>query len=131
MHSYVIDTYAWIEYFNGTQQGSNAKEYIEGGHDISVPSLVLAELADSFHQGRVGMEWEAILRFILVKCSVIELSPEIAFEAARIEKAKRPKHHDFSLADGIILATARKTGSILVTGDEHLTDENGVVNIRV
>jgi len=41
--SFVIDTYAWVEYLLGSRAGAKAKNYIEGGTGLT-PSVVLAEL---------------------------------------------------------------------------------------
>ena len=29
-YEYVIDSYAWVEYFRGSEEGETAKEHIEG-----------------------------------------------------------------------------------------------------
>lgn len=44
MHSsYVIDTYAWVEYLLGSRTGAKAKKYIEEGWGLT-PPIVLAEI---------------------------------------------------------------------------------------
>ena len=46
---YVVDTFAWIEYFNGSEQGKKAKDYIEG-EEIATPSIVIAEFTDKYQR---------------------------------------------------------------------------------
>ena len=41
---YVIDSYAWIEYFKGSKKGQIVLPYIEGGHGLT-PLVVIAELS--------------------------------------------------------------------------------------
>lgn len=36
---YVVDSYAWIEYFNASEYGEVEKEYIESGHCVT-PTIV-------------------------------------------------------------------------------------------
>jgi hypothetical protein len=67
----VIDSYAWIEYFQGSEYGKKAKKYIENGN-CATPTIVLAELSDKYH--REGWKfWEKDLRFIVSKTKIIDL----------------------------------------------------------
>ncbi len=44
MSKYVIDAYAWIEYFKASKYGENAKKYIESKSAIT-PTIVVAEVS--------------------------------------------------------------------------------------
>ena len=41
---YVIDSYAWIEYFMGTKTGEKVKPTIEGQEEKITPTICLAEI---------------------------------------------------------------------------------------
>jgi hypothetical protein len=41
--SFVIDSYAWVEYLIGSGIGTKAKDYVETGQALT-PSIVLVEL---------------------------------------------------------------------------------------
>ena len=41
---YVIDSYAWIEYFMGTEAGEKAKPLIEGSEEKITSTICLAEV---------------------------------------------------------------------------------------
>jgi hypothetical protein len=41
---YLIDSYAWIEYFMGTEAGEKAKPIIESQHEKITPTMCLAEV---------------------------------------------------------------------------------------
>ena len=41
---YVMDSYAWIEYFMGTEAGKKAKPIIEGLEEKITPTICLAEI---------------------------------------------------------------------------------------
>ena len=58
------------------------------------------------------------------RCRVVPLDADLAVEAARLRMVER-----LSLADSIILATARKFGASMVTGDPDLRGKRGVVFI--
>jgi len=41
---YVIDSYAWIEYFMGTKAGDEVKSIIENSEEKITPTICLAEI---------------------------------------------------------------------------------------
>jgi len=43
-YKYVIDSYAWIEYFRGTRAGVKARRYIEE-ENSATPTILIAELS--------------------------------------------------------------------------------------
>jgi predicted nucleic acid-binding protein len=42
--NYIIDTYAWIEYFKASKMGETAKEYIESEQAVT-PVIVVSEIS--------------------------------------------------------------------------------------
>ena len=125
-YKYVIDSYAWIEYFRGTSAGAKAKQYIEE-EESATPTIVIAELSRKLlkevEAGRETPEGrEARLRFIKVSTIIVNLTEEIATLAGEIDVERRRKVKGWGLADSIVLATARKSKAKVVTGDEHFRD---------
>jgi predicted nucleic acid-binding protein len=112
----VIDTFAWIEYFGGTEKGDNAKQYIESGEAIT-PTIVVAELTDKYLRERMNPKER--LNFVRTKSTILPLDDEIAEVAGRISAERRPRVNGWGLVDSIVLATARARGLKVVTGDEH------------
>jgi len=43
-YKYVIDSYAWIEYFRGTRAGVKARQYVEE-ENSATPTILIAELS--------------------------------------------------------------------------------------
>jgi len=130
-YKYVIDSYAWIEYFRGTSAGAKAKQYIEE-EESATPTIVIAELSRKLlkevEAGRETPEGrEARLRFIKVSTIIVNLTEEIATLAGEIDVERRRKVKGWGLADSIVLATARKSKAKVITGDEHFRDLAGEV----
>jgi len=124
----VIDSYAWIEYFKGSESGRRAEKYIESGN-CATPTIVLAELSDKYQ--REGWKfWEEDLEFILSKTEIIDLTKEIAIKAGETKKEMRKNHPNFGLADAIIYETAQSENSPVLTGDEHFKDVKNVIYIK-
>jgi len=132
--SYVIDTYAWIEYFKASPMGEAAKEYIESEHSAT-PTIVVSEisrklrrdveLGNETHEGRLRR-----LEFIRATSRVIDLDFETAVEAGKINEDQKVKAKGWGLADSIILCTARNLKGKVVTGDEHFRNLDGIVFIK-
>jgi len=123
----VLDTFAWIEYFAGSEQGEKARQYIESG-DAITPSIVIAEFADKYE--REGMNPKERLSFIRTKSSVSSLDDIIAETAGRISAQRRTKVKGWGLVDSVILATARTVEAKVVTGDEHFRDLEEAIMIK-
>lgn len=115
----VIDTFAWVEYFAGSERGQRAKQFVEGGEGIT-PSIVIAEFTDKYE--REGMNSEERLAFIKTKTTISSLDEDIAEAAGKISAQRRTKVRGWGLVDSVVLATARAKGVKVVTGDEHFRD---------
>ena len=131
---YIIDSYAWIEYFRASKFGEVAKEYIESADSVT-PSIVVAEvsrklqkeieLGNETPEGRLKR-----LEFINATSQVIDLYYELAIDAGKIDCEMKKKEKDWGLADSIVLCTARNLKGKVVTGDEHFRDLKEVVFIK-
>lgn len=130
----VLDTYAWVEYFRGTEKGSVVREFLRK-EKVVTPSIVLPELARKYK--REGFDEPEIVKrlfFIESVSEIVEISIEIAlksselyFELYRI--AKENKLRTPSLADAIVYATALVRNDKLITGDRLFKDLEAVIYI--
>ncbi len=117
--SYVIDSFAWFEYFAGSSAGAEAKPFIESGKSIT-PTIVIAELAEKYRREKLAFAPDR--DFITGKTRVISLDTGIAEKAGTINHERKRAVKRWGLADSIVLATAREHGAKIVTGDEHFRD---------
>ena len=121
----VIDSYAWIELFSGTEKGRKVKDIIENSEEIYTPDIVLAEIARKYlRESEEKMIINSRLESITAASNITAVDAKLAFEAAKcylelIENARKLKLNTPSLFDAIILATCRSLESKVVTGDEH------------
>jgi predicted nucleic acid-binding protein len=129
----VFDTYAWVEYFIGSDRGSTVREYLEKGEKVITPDVVLAEVARKYLKEGMDMaEIERRLYFIASKSDIESLDVELSLEAAKawselVVAAKKAKLSPPSLSDGIVLAIARKHRTKVLTGDLHFRGLKEVV----
>jgi predicted nucleic acid-binding protein len=131
---YVIDAYAWIEYFKASTYGEVAKKYIES-EDAATPTIVVSEvsrklqkeieLGNETQQGRLKR-----LEFIRATSQIVDLDFEIAAEAGKTDVNMKKKMKGWGLADSIVLCTARKAKGKVVTGDEHFRELEEAIFIK-
>ncbi len=124
----VVDTYAWIEYFSGTEVGKNVKKFLVEGYTYT-PSIVLAEISRKYI--REGINPGAVKRrlHIIGELSVIaEIDYRIALESGKayLELLSHSRKLGLKsrpgLGDAIVLATARVLGARVLTGDQHFRE---------
>jgi predicted nucleic acid-binding protein len=124
---YVIDSYAWIEYFIGSDAGNKAKEYVEGSGALT-PTIVIAELSDKY--SREKQDFDDDLLFIKSRSQIIALDEEIAALAGRLNSLMKKEVGGWGMADSIVLATAKKHNANVITGDEHFRKVENSIMIR-
>ena len=123
----VIDSFAWIEYFAGSEKGELAKKYIESGRSIT-PTIIIAELSAKY--AKLKEDFDPKLRFINLKSRIVALDEDIAKLAGTINVERKSKIDRWGIVDSIVLATARIQKVRVVTGDEHFRDLQEVVMIK-
>ena len=134
MTGYVIDTYAWVEYFLGSDMGAKAKQYIQEGR-ATTPSIVLTELRRWFLREidagrRTEREMKKCFEFIESTSRVTSLTSEIAIQAGELDFLMKKRIRGWPLADSVIYATARLTSSSVVSGDPHFEHLEDVVFLQ-
>jgi predicted nucleic acid-binding protein len=132
--NYIIDAYAWIEYFKASKQGEVAKEYIENEQSIT-PTIVISEISRKLSQqiqlGKETCEGSTKrLDFIRKTTRIIDLDFETAAEVGKITQELKNQTKDWSLADLIILCTARGLAGKVITGDEHFRKLSDTIFIK-
>jgi predicted nucleic acid-binding protein len=132
--NYIIDAYAWIEYFKASKLGENAKQYIENENAVT-PTIVVSEISRKLSQQiQLGKETEEgrirRLEFIRETSRIVDLDFETAASVGNIIVEIGSQTKDWSLADLIILCTARSVSGKVVTGDEHFRKVKDAIFIK-
>ena len=113
----LVDSFAWIEYFMGTEKGEKVKDIVESDIRLYTSPIVIAEIYSK--SLRTNGRAEERGRFIVERCAIIPIDEEIAIEAAKIHAEAKKTMEDFGLADAFILASARYRNVKVLTGDPH------------
>jgi len=113
----LLDSFAWIEYFMGTEEGKRVKEVVETEVQLYTSPIIIAEIFSK--SLRTDGRAEERRNFIVKRCAVIPIDEQIAVEAAKIHAEAKKTMQDFGLADAFVLASARFKGVRVLTGDPH------------
>ncbi|MGC8940062.1 MAG: type II toxin-antitoxin system VapC family toxin [Candidatus Bathyarchaeia archaeon] len=127
---YVIDSFAWIEYFMGTKAGEKAKPIIEGVDEKITPTICLAEVYAKTTKAESQELAEKQRTFIKEKSALAPLDETIAVESAKIDVIMKKKIKGWGLADSIVYATGITKKAEIVTGDEHFKNLKNVIFIK-
>jgi predicted nucleic acid-binding protein len=115
----VLDSFAWIEYFNGTIAGEKVQVFLENEFVVT-PAIVVAELSEKYK--RLNREFGSKYDFVRARSSIVPLEEELGRAAGELNFERKKRVKGWGIADSIILATARRSGSRVVTGDPHFKD---------
>ncbi len=118
-YDYVIDSFAWVEYFRGSPAGLKARPVIEGG-SAATCSITPAELREKYLRER-WQSFEEDLNFIANHSTLIAVDRKIAVLAGAINHQQKKRTKDWGMVDSLILATARVANAKVLTGDPHFS----------
>ncbi|MHA1147567.1 MAG: PIN domain-containing protein [Promethearchaeota archaeon] len=126
---YLLDTYAWVEYFIGSDEGEIVKKLLES-KKIHTSIISIAELSDKYYREGLTDEWESRYKFIISKSTIVPLTMEIAKNAGPRKWKMRETIEKIGLADAIIIETAIQKGFTCVSGDPHLKSLDNVLLLK-
>ncbi|RLI27238.1 hypothetical protein DRO58_04625 [Candidatus Bathyarchaeota archaeon] len=115
---YIIDAYAWIEYFIGSDAGKKVKEVLEDGScEVYTCTVTVAEIVSKV--AREGRNPEVAYDILLSNSNIIDADHELSKDAGILHAEVRKTVKDFGLADAYVLASARRLKAKILTGDPH------------
>ena len=114
---FIIDSYAWIEYLDGSTRGKSIKDVLVENNEVYTISLTIAEVVS--RAKRKNKDTTVAYETINTNSIIIDITPEMANEAGLFHATIREKIKDFGLVDSLIFIAARKLGAKIVTGDPH------------
>lgn len=129
MNKYVIDAWAWIEYFIGSQYGAKLNEILEDAStEVYTCAITVAEVISK--TVREGRDVEAAYDMLLSNSQVMNADEEVSKQAGLLHAEMRKTKKDFGLADAYVLATAKELKAKILTGDAHFQNLDDVFLIK-
>ncbi len=127
MGTYIIDSWAWMEYIQGTDRGKKVHDLIKKGEPVFSGTITIAEVSSKLK--RRGLDFTKGRDAITSNSKVISLDENLAYEAGQIHAEMRKNNPDFGMADAIILTVARQLNAKILTGDPDFKDVKEAVMI--
>lgn len=118
----LLDSWCWIEYFNGTRAGKKVAEYIDSEKQIFISVINLAEVYKVALSRREEKDADSMVKLMMSRCFIIPIEAETALNAAKTNFARK-----WGLGDSLIFESAKAHNLQLVSGDPHFKKEKDVV----
>ncbi len=115
MASYIVDSWAWVEYLRGSKAGNRVKQELERGSEVFTHVLTLAELTSKFKRGK--LDFDSSSQAVATLSKIITVSEVDAKTAGILHATVKEKSPNFSLADAFVLHAAKKLNCKILTGD--------------
>ena len=75
----MIDAYAWIEFFAGSEKGCKVKEMMENADEVFTPGTVLAEVARKYiREGTGDRTVDARLEMMSAASNIVHVDTKLA-----------------------------------------------------
>ena len=121
MTRYVVDSWAWMEYLEGSLLGEKVRERLaDEGNEIFTHVVSLAEIISKVR--RREKDTDAAWSAIMTNSKIFALSEKDSRDAGLLHAKVKSKHSSFGLADAFVLSAARKLGAKVLTGDPHFAN---------
>ena len=115
---YILDSYAWVEYFLGSAKGEILKRlFLDEKHRFATVECCLAEL-----QGwalKHKQAFDQLFKVIRANSTITPLTEHDWIDAGKERFEQRKTQADFGLIDAVILVKQKELNGVIVTGDKH------------
>jgi len=125
--TYLFDSYAWIEYFLGTNKGLKVRNILDADNKILTIECNISELYE--WALREERDFNFILSFVESRSELIPINLIDWINAAKIKLEMRKSKKDFGLIDSLLLTKQKEFNCKVVTGDSHFLNLKEVIMI--
>ena len=115
MDRLVVDSWAWVEYLRGSENGRKVDARLASTEDLWTSVVSLTEVVSKYRRERIAEQ--AAIEAIGSLSRFGVPNRDDAIEAGRIHAEVKSKSPNFGLADSFVLQLARKVGAKVLTGD--------------
>jgi len=124
----IIDTYGWIEYFNGSKKGEIVKKIIHNNKNKTVTlECCIAEIR--IYCLRNNLDFNRALHLIKTSSYVFPISIDTWLDAAQIKFEIRKNRPGFGIIDAILISKQKENKAKIVSGDPHFKDLKDITYI--
>lgn len=115
---YVIDSYAWVEYFIGSAKGGVLKKLFQDQNNkFLTVECCLAEIKG--WALRNNKDFDYLYKIICANSTILPIIEPDWIEGAEIRFENRKRYKDFGLIDSIIIVKQKELNCKVISGDKH------------
>ena len=127
--NYILDTYAWVEYFIGSKKGEIVQKLFENDeNEFLTVECSLSELKSWCK--REKKDFQILYNAIKSNSHLEAVYLEDWLFASDIKSEMRQTRLDFGLIDALLLAKQKKYKCIVVSGDPHFENLTGALYLK-
>ena len=125
---YFVDTFAWIEYLEGSKIGEGVNKILKGKSEIYVIPLIISEVVSKVKRknGNADTAYDCVIK----NSKVFEITPRVSKKIGILHAEMRHKMPTFSLADASIICSAESLGAKILTKDNHFKEFKETILIK-
>ncbi|MDP3881732.1 MAG: PIN domain-containing protein [Nanoarchaeota archaeon] len=123
----IIDTSAWIEYFQGSKEGETVNQYLK---DNEIITTVVTLLELSYKADKEGWNIKDYLNFIKLKSNVVGIKESSILQFGKLYNEARKREKSFGFADAIILLTSNLEKAQILTKDLHFKGFDNAIMLK-
>ena len=124
---YIIDSSAWIEYLKGSKEGEKVNILLKENEEVFILSIIIAEVVSKVE--RESLNSQIAYESMIKNAKIFDITPRISKDAGILHAKIKKQKKSFSLADALIISSAKEIGAELVTKDLHFKSFAGVTII--
>lgn len=124
---YVIDSWAWLEYLDGTKKGAEVEKYLKKG-EIFTNIVTITEVISRVQ--RKGMDTDVALSAMGSLSQIVNLNVLFVKETGLLHATIKKNRTNFSFGDAFALNTAKSMHAKVITGDPDFSGLREAVLIK-
>ncbi len=129
MNIYIIDTFAWVEYFQGNKKAEVFRKLLlDTNNQFITAECSVAELRLWSLRARRG--FDEFYRVVQANSSLSPITLHDWLEAAGVRQEMRKSRKRFGLIDAILLVKQKELRCQIISGDPHFEGLPGVVFLK-
>ena len=126
---YIIDTYAWVEYFIGSHKAEIIKKlFLDDKNSFLTMECCLAEIKGWALKN--NKNFDQLFKIIRANSNIIDITEYDWIDSAQERFEQRKTQKDFGFIDAIILIKQKEFNCKIISGDKHFKNMANVVFIE-
>jgi predicted nucleic acid-binding protein len=121
----IVDAFAWVEFFIGSERGRIVKRYIDDGYVVITLTTTLSELKE--YALRNDKDFDEILPLIRGCSEIREIDEGIGIMAGEVNYERKKVVKGWGMMDSYVLASSLVLNAGILTGDQHFRDVEDVI----